>query len=889
MMAAAGASGGAGDSGLRLAGNASGPPSMVAWSQGPSAAWDQADQTPKPTVWPESPTISLAKSNATESPIHKAPSQHASAESNGAGGDVEVGNSGEIRPIRKGCCARRAPRSARPLTGLQEYAASLRSHHAQESTSSPLYPMYALPMQRFLEMKSMVPHQDLKQEGNLVSHEDSAGPTIFLSHQWCADSHPDPDFKQFSILQEAFRNLRDGRARVQIDLLNQTAFNVSGELSAAEREEILTADIWCDYFSVPQRDASVEANAAQLEGAALSIPVYAQMADYFLILAPPVDSAFHKSRLSYESWRRRGWCRLERAAWALAAGGTRMLLVSSVDQISVLGVQDVLFAPPGCGDFTVAADRQRIAPIMESLVEHRLDQYLRDGQLDDYRMLLSLRSSMMSGFSSCSRDVGVRRFRSFMDSQGKLKTEDRAVQFLLDYGFDSVAELDGFGRTALHFAAVAGDCMVIRRLLILKGDLHCRTKKADSTYFLRPGSTPLHLAALLNRQWQVAKLLLDQDASVDDKRSFDNGSFEGTALYQSCVSENLPIAGMLLERRINLECRDREGNTPLLLSALFGNVELTRALLASRADATAVDDQGKNALHMLAIFSCCRELVRDIVQARCPIDGRHHNISSRFALGSSKVANRLGSQNPLVKMMHQLPGMTPLMCAAFLGNRDVALELLRCKADLEACNDQQLAAAELAQLARMPGYFVVELMPDGEARDQRNKAYLQEVDSVRRSRAATPLQAKPRSRHKRKSRKHQVAFRPSVPAHLADLMAAEAAAEAARKAEALAAAHEAARARGEMMEVVWAAFDGSKHGEDYLILEKGLSVRYLNREEEGWLWGELVDPMNPEVPLGAPGWYPPNHTVSAEVFRQKVSQDAAPPGLAAPPGHIAES
>lgn len=64
------------------------------------------------------------------------------------------------------------------------------------------------------------------------------------------------------------------------------------------------------------------------------------------------------------------------------------------------------------------------------------------------------------------------------------------------------------------------------------------------------------------------------------------------------------------------------------------------------------------------------------------------------------------------------------------------------------------------------------------------------------------------------------------------------------------------------------AFDPTHYGDGYLRLQIGGSVKVIN-EEDGWCWGEQVDPEDGSVKLG---WFPPTY-VQAD---SRVTIDASP-------------
>ena len=74
-----------------------------------------------------------------------------------------------------------------------------------------------------------------------------------------------------------------------------------------------------------------------------------------------------------------------------------------------------------------------------------------------------------------------------------------------------------------------------------------------------------------------------------------------TCLHFACDGSDrsfkrVELAGLLLDRRANLEAREQKGNTPLLLASGAGIADVVELLLRRRADVTAVNHRGVGAL-----------------------------------------------------------------------------------------------------------------------------------------------------------------------------------------------------------------------------------------------------------------------------------------------------
>jgi hypothetical protein len=137
----------------------------------------------------------------------------------------------------------------------------------------------------------------------------------------------------------------------------------SSTLAGLTREQfthhLVEAYVWFDYFSIPQdREGADEASKTGVGGkdsdpessgsftlvspkssgkggsrnssskvspklspqlrAIKSIPYYIERATYFVVVAPTTTHLVTKARCDLESWRSRGWCRLEELANYLA-------------------------------------------------------------------------------------------------------------------------------------------------------------------------------------------------------------------------------------------------------------------------------------------------------------------------------------------------------------------------------------------------------------------------------------------------------------------------------------------------------------------------------------------------------------------------------------------
>ena len=144
-------------------------------------------------------------------------------------------------------------------------------------------------------------------------------------------------------------------------------------------------------------------------------------------------------------------------------------------------------------------------------------------------------------------------------------------------------QADALGRTALWWAAAAGDAAEVERLTASGAQLDASD---------RDGETPLHAAAR-NGHTLALQLLLARGADVD--RAADHGV---TALQLAVAGGHLEATQTLLRLGADPNAQDRFGRTALHEVAQRGNRQLALLLLNHGADATLASHHGSDALQI---------------------------------------------------------------------------------------------------------------------------------------------------------------------------------------------------------------------------------------------------------------------------------------------------
>ena len=156
------------------------------------------------------------------------------------------------------------------------------------------------------------------------------------------------------------------------------------------------------------------------------------------------------------------------------------------------------------------------------------------------------------------------------------------VNLLLDNGALVNAKRSRDGYTALHLAAWNGNLNVVVALIKANASLE------NETNF---GETALVLADLRGHR-TIVQLLLDHGANPTT-----TGNEDWTPILRAVKADNhLGLALVLMESTADLERRDKDGKTPLIVAFERGFITAGKLLLDHGADVNVVDNFGGTAL-----------------------------------------------------------------------------------------------------------------------------------------------------------------------------------------------------------------------------------------------------------------------------------------------------
>ena len=202
-----------------------------------------------------------------------------------------------------------APQRQQSTASLLEYGMFL----------TPLAKLQALVKSAKAQARPLEAHQVLLHRGDLVGYGDLPldAVVIFVSHEWLAWKHADPDGLQLGVLCRTLERLAGGELDTEMHLNHQIAYNQKRRTTKKQWKQMFADDkvyIWFDWLSMPQiKAAPTSLSAEQLaelqksaKNAIRSIAAYIELCDFMVALAP---GGFHKDRKCHTnlaSYRSRG-------------------------------------------------------------------------------------------------------------------------------------------------------------------------------------------------------------------------------------------------------------------------------------------------------------------------------------------------------------------------------------------------------------------------------------------------------------------------------------------------------------------------------------------------------------------------------------------------------
>ncbi|CAE7550514.1 anks1b [Symbiodinium sp. CCMP2456] len=550
-----------------------------------------------------------------------------------------------------------------------------------------LFPMYTVAVELVLEMTEVLPHEELKAKRQLTVFEDDVGArAAFVSHQWVARHHPDPEFAQMSVLQRALQRLL-ARNVVPIDLATETYLPTATPLPMREFQTS-SLFLWYDYFSVPQLEQCDQAKAIN------SIPAYVAKCVLFLVLCPTIECPSASKVLGALTWSQRGWCALERTARELSPCSSWILIQSSTCVELVGGRISFPRVSVGEGNFAKEEDRQKLAPVMRNIVMSKIMHCLRVGDLPGFRIQFNAQSVYLRG-------LDVEPVSSILpdNNADQADIRDAVGHFLYQNGLTKINEADSGGWWPLHYAALAGKAEVVRGLLQQRAAVNQRTSKEVLSLGVSRWVSALDVAVLFKRH-EAARLLISARANLEggivSAMQCAAAADSREAIKMLCAAEGKPLARDL----IGISSFDTASsfNCQMAVDELVAQAQLNPLVLSK-------------GLHIATFFrGGSADLVQYLLDLQADIDfrfdmKRDYSRLGRLLVGAKALQYRLGKATALSTLAYHIHGSTPLMQAVRSAQYEAAATLIACGAQLELRNCRGWTAADFAEGQSIPRFL----------------------------------------------------------------------------------------------------------------------------------------------------------------------------------------
>jgi ankyrin repeat protein len=280
------------------------------------------------------------------------------------------------------------------------------------------------------------------------------------------------------------------------------------------------------------------------------------------------------------------------------------------------------------------------------------------------------------------------------------------AKMLIDAGVN-VKLKTKFDETALLLAADSGDISLVSMLMAAGADPDVKTKNgitpfsaalSAGAYKLREGwykgrVFPLDMEMLFETEKPVSTALLNPlytaKTNVNGKDS--NGH---TLLMLAAATSHTEIVNRLLEAKADVKAKSKAGQTALMFAVLRNNAEIVNHLIAAKANPNDKDPDGVTVL-MVAAGMGNAKIANDLITARADIKAKSKSGDSALGFaaygGSAEVVDSLITLKANVNEKNK-EGITPLMFAAASGNAKAVNSLLEAGADVKPKNSEGATA-----------------------------------------------------------------------------------------------------------------------------------------------------------------------------------------------------
>ena len=275
----------------------------------------------------------------------------------------------------------------------------------------------------------------------------------------------------------------------------------------------------------------------------------------------------------------------------------------------------------------------------------------------------------------------------------------------LRHGFSKVCEYDKAGLSPLCYAALGGHLEVLEALLSKRANPNESVRKPCPGAMLMKGQSALAICVRFGNN-EATQVLLQANADPNQPDCTGNRPLSH--------SFNAEGARLLLDARADASAKDSSGANALLWAAGWGATEKAKELYNIPGAAPSLEEllhwailigqASTNHIEMLLSIGC------DINEQFCL---RIATPAIRLLLRILAVKHSLLAPTPLSTFAYHHRGATPLMASIFLGYYAIAVFLLEAKARIDLCNSRKQTAFDLAVQQSAPDALLWNLWKRG--------------------------------------------------------------------------------------------------------------------------------------------------------------------------------
>ncbi|XP_029926649.1 fibronectin type 3 and ankyrin repeat domains 1 protein-like [Myripristis murdjan] len=255
--------------------------------------------------------------------------------------------------------------------------------------------------------------------------------------------------------------------------------------------------------------------------------------------------------------------------------------------------------------------------------------------------LFRLRINKPTGESLCSQPVSACTTREPLSGMHLHKAvnmnDEEQVNRVLESGTVCVNATDKLGLTALMLAAQKGYTRIVQTLVKHGADVNMKNSTGRDSLMLACFSGHLDIVKHLRQygaKWQ----------------SRDMGGC--SPLHWAADGGHLPVIAYMIQDGCELDVRDSVSHwTPLMrVSAVSGNAAVASLLIKAGADVNAKDKDGKTPL-MVAVLNNYEKLVQLLLDS-----GADPHVKNEFGAGAAEMANAFGRES-IVRLLETKKSM----------------------------------------------------------------------------------------------------------------------------------------------------------------------------------------------------------------------------------------